>query len=142
MAPSLTERLAVLAASLVVQGDARGVAEALRIAGERLDAPPEAAPSPGLVRQHVQAMSMQVLGAAGYAAMTRGRLELAESVMTVLSEHTDVLDVLLAGRAAAGHLDGDLTIHVRVYTRRRIGDIAEDLVTVGFPEPRFSTAET
>lgn len=140
--PSITTRIATLAAQLVADGRVRTVDEAIRIASERLDAPPRSAPTAGVVRQHLQPMLMQTLGAEGYAAMTRRRLEVAEEVMTVLAERIDVLDVVLAGRAAAGHLDGDLALHIRVYTRRRIGELAQDLVDVGFAEPRFVTAET
>ncbi|MFO0875240.1 MAG: hypothetical protein U0575_14885 [Phycisphaerales bacterium] len=139
---TLTERLAIHAAQLVVDGGARDVEQAIRLAVERLGAAPSAAPTAGLVRQHLQPMLMQSLGADGYAAMTRRRLEVAEETMTVFAERNDVLDVVLAGRAAAGHLDGDLALHVRVYTRRRIGELAQDLVDVGFAEPRFATAET
>ncbi|HMN96198.1 MAG TPA: hypothetical protein PKC43_07785 [Phycisphaerales bacterium] len=138
----LTERVAIRAAQYVAEGSVRDVAGAIRVALEREHAPPGAAPTAGLVRRHLAPMLMQVLGAEGYPAMLRGRLELAESVMTVLEEHVDVIGTLLVGRAAAGRLDGDMTLHIRVYTRRRIGDIAEDLVTFGFEEPRFVTVES
>ena len=136
------ERVAIRAAQIMLDGAARDVDRAIALAIERLEAPLTAAPTAGRVRQHLQPMLMQTLGADGYAAMTRRRLEVAEEVMTVLAERTDVLDVVLAGRAAAGHLDGDLALHIRVYTRRRIGELAQDLVDVGFAEPRFVTAET
>lgn len=140
--PSITTRIATLAAQLVADGRVRTVDEAIRIASERLDAPPRSAPTAGVVRQHLQPMLMQTLGAEGYPAMTRERLELAESAMTVLATPTETLDVVLAGRAAKGQLDGDLTLHIRVYTRRRIAAIAQDLVDAGFEEPRFATAAT
>lgn len=138
----LTERVAIRAAQLVAEGAMRDVAGAIRAALQREHAPPEAAPTQGLVRRHLEPMLMQVLGAEGYPAMLRERLELAESVMTVIETHVDVIETLLVGRAAAGRLDGDVTLHVRAYTRRRIGDLAEDLVTVGFAEPRFVTVES
>jgi hypothetical protein len=142
MTPSITTRIATLAAQLVADGRVRTVEEAIRVALDRLDAPPRSAPSAGVVRQHLQPLLMQSLGAEGYPAMTRERLELAESAMTVLATPTETLDVVLAGRAAKGQLDGDVTLHIRVYTPRRIADIAQDLVDAGFEEPRFSTAET
>jgi hypothetical protein len=136
------EQIAQFAARLVARGDAPDVATGVQLALARLKAPPSLAPGHGEVRRHLQAISQQTLGAAGYAAMVRERLELAESVMTVLTELDEVVDVVLAGRAAAGHLDGDLTLHVRAYTRRLIGDLAEALVSVGYEEPTFVTAET
>lgn len=140
--PTPSDRIAVLAARLVCEGRAPTVREAIHVACERLELSEDEAPSHGLVRQHLQAMLMQELGAEGYQSMTRRRLEVAEEVMSTLEAHTDVLDVLLAGRGASGHLDGDLTLHIRVYTRRSITDLAEDLVLVGYEEPRFATAET
>lgn len=138
----MTERVAIRAAQLVAEGSVRDVAGAIRAALHREHAPPEAAPTPGVVRRHLEPMLMQVLGAEGYPAMLRARLELAENVMTVIETHVDVIETLLVGRAAAGRLDGDVTLHIRAYTRRRISDIAEDLVTVGFEEPRFVTVES
>jgi len=140
--PSPTDRIAVLAARLVCAGRIATVQEAIHVASERLELLDSDAPSHGLVRRHLQAMLMQELGAEGYQSMTRRRLEVAEEVMSTLAAHTDVVDVLLAGRGASGHLDGDLTLHIRVYTRRTITDLAEDLVLVGYEEPRFATAET
>ena len=45
----------------------------------------------------------------------------------------------LAGRGAAGRLDGDPTLHLRVSTASAIGVIAAALVEAGFAEPTFET---
>lgn len=140
------EQVAALAARLVADDRAATVREAVGMAVDRLHAAPSALPSEGLVRRHLQPRLMQRLGAEGYASMIARREELAETVMTIMAGLPGVVDVVLAGRAARGQLDGDVTLHLRVYTRRAIGELAQALLDVGaalgWGEPRFSTADT
>ena len=51
-------------------------------------------------------------------------------------------EALLVGRAARGHVDGGVTLHVRVYTEAPIRRIVEVLVDHGYEEPTFETANT
>ena len=132
----------MLAARSVADGRQPTVQQALRAAMEESGAPPTAAPSLGEVRRHLQPMLMQSLGAEGYEAMVRRRRAVAEELMGILVDLPGVLDVVLAGRAAKGQMDGDLTLHLRVYTRTPIGALAQAVVDAGFEEPTFSTAET
>lgn len=101
-----------------------------------------ARPGVGRVRQHLQAMSMQSLGLEGYADLKRSVLVEAEELMTALEEMFQDISTLLAGRGARGQVDGGVTLHIRMYTRRAVGDIARQLVELGYDEPEFETAET
>jgi hypothetical protein len=49
---------------------------------------------------------------------------------------------MLVGRAAQGFFDAGVTIHVRLYTRQDIGELARILVEYGYDEPEFATSET
>jgi hypothetical protein len=134
--------VAILAAQLVAEGRQPTVRSAILAAMAALGAPPAAAPGEGLVRQHLQPMLMRALGAEGYSQLHRHRGETIDEVATLLATAPGVEEVVLAGRAAKGQLDGDVTAHLRVYTRTPIGELARCLVDAGCEEPRFSTAET
>jgi len=137
-----TTRVAILAAQLVAEKREPTVRSAIRAAMEALDAPPRSEPSEGAVRQHLQPLLMQTLGAAGYDALQRRREETIDEIASLLATAPGVEEVVLAGRAAKGQLDGDVVAHLRVYTRTRIGELAGHLVATGCEEPRFSTAAT
>ena len=94
------------------------------------------------MRKHAQARAMQALGEDGYAESVREVLRAAERVMTVLDEAIPFAVPLLVGRAAQGLIDGGVTVHVRLYTRTPIGDVAQTLVEFGYDEPDFETAAT
>ena len=47
----------------------------------------------------------------------------------------------LSGRAARGHLEGELLLHLRAVTDRPIGMLAGVLVSAGFDEPDFDSFE-
>ncbi len=85
---------------------------------------------------------MQAQGSEGYALSVADVWRVAERIMTVLAEAVPDAEPLLAGRAAQGLIDGGVTLHVRVYTRVSIGDVAQTLVDFGYEEPGFETAET
>jgi len=137
------DHIAREAARLLHRGRAPTVAEAIRRAADQLGVDdPASWPGPGRVRRHVQAMSMQALGDAGYAESIRQVWVVAERLMTLLeASHLDVR-TLLAGRAAEGHIDGGVTLHVRAYTDLPIGVLAETLLRFGYDEPEFDTART
>jgi hypothetical protein len=85
---------------------------------------------------------MQALGDQGYTESVREVWRAAERIMTVLTEALTDAEPLLVGRAAKGRIDGGVTVHVRLYTRTPIGDVAQSLVEFGYDEPAFTTAET
>ena len=85
---------------------------------------------------------MQVLGREGYDESVREVWRAAERVMTVLDDAVPDAVPLLVGRAAQGLIDCGVTVHVRLYTRAPIGDVAQTLVDFGYDEPDFETAHT
>ncbi|MHC4992334.1 MAG: hypothetical protein ACYTGC_15280 [Planctomycetota bacterium] len=139
---TIADRIAAEAARLFEDGRAPTVRGAIRLAADRLELADAPWPSVGRVRQHVQARSMQELGAEGYRERVAGIYEVAEEVMAALEEGLDDARTLLVGRAARGHVDGDGRLHVRAYTECDIGEIAEVLVSFGYDEPAFETADT
>ena len=120
----------------------RSVGEAIRAAASALGYQDAPLPGHGTVRKHVQAQAMQALGEQGYAESVREVWRVAERVMTVLDEAIPDAVGLLVGRAAQGLIDGGVTVHVRLYTRTPIGDVAQTLVEFGYDEPDFETAAT
>ena len=142
MTDSRKDAIAREAARLVEAGRAGNISEAIKRAAEALGLQHAAMPGAGRVRRHVQAMSMQALGDAGYAESVRSVWRIAERLMTVLVEAIPDAEPLLMGRAAQGLIDGGVTLHVRLYTETEIGDIAHTLVEFGYEEPAFETADT
>ena len=49
---------------------------------------------------------------------------------------------VLCGRGARGQFDGGAQLHVRLYARAELPEIAQLLVEEGFEEPSFETVET
>jgi len=130
--------LAQQAARLVHAGKVESVDEAIHHAIEDTGWVEVPRPSRSLVRRHVQGLTMQAIGAAKYQMRIVDVWEVAVRVMAVL----DDCDPHLLGRAACGHIDGGVTLYLRVCTSRRIGALAQRLVEAGFEEPRFSTADS
>jgi len=96
------------------------------------------APSHGHVRRHIQGFAMQTMGEHGYADEVARTLAIAEEVMTVFEDARPIL----AGRASKGQIAGGVTLHIRIYTNRPVGQIAQTLVDFGYEEPRIETINT
>ncbi len=142
MPDSRTDAIAREAARLIESGRSDTLAQAIRAAAEGLGFHDAQLPSHGRVRRHAQALAMQALGDAGYAEAIRGVWRVAERLMTVVDEAMPEVDPLLVGRAAQGHIDGGVTVHIRLYTEAPIGDLARTLVGFGYDEPAFETVNT
>jgi hypothetical protein len=137
-----TDAIAREAARLVSLGSVESIEHAIGRAAETLGFDTARLPTPGRVRQHLQAMTMQQLGAEGYNDVVRSVLDAAEQVMTVLEMADHDARTLLMGRAARGHVDGGVTLHIRLYCDVSVTHIAALLVEHGYVEPVFETAET
>jgi len=137
-----TDAIAREAARLIESSRSRSVGEAIRAAANALGYQDAPFPGHGRVRKHAQARAMQALGEEGYAESVREILRAAERVMTVLDEAIPDAVLLLVGRAAQGLIDAGVTVHIRLYTRTSIGDVAQTLVEFGYDEPDFETAAT
>lgn len=135
---SRIDLLAQEAARLVHAGKVESIDDAIRRAVEETGWVEVPRPSKGLVRRHVQGLSMQEIGAEAYRRRIVNVWETAERVMNAL----DDCDPHLLGRAARGHIDAGVTLYIRVFTSQRIGMLAQRLVDAGFPEPDFSTADS
>lgn len=134
------DRIAIQAAILIETGRVARISEAIRSAADALGVTQGPMPSHAAVRKHAQAMAMQAMGEADYRASRLQVLRIAEELMTLLDQAG--FETLLSGRAAAGHLDADVKLHIRVYTDAAIGELAKLLVDFGYEEPQFETAET
>lgn len=139
---SQTDQIAREAARLISTKRVEGVEPAIRAAIDALDAHDAPPPSHARVRQHAQAMSMQLLGDAEYVANRRNIWIIAEELMSSLEFAMPDAASMLAGRAAAGHFDADPHLHLRLHTDAPIGEIARHIVEHEYEEPRFVTAET
>lgn len=145
-ADAVADAVAREAARLLAQHKATDMAEALRLANAAVDRGHHHPPSANRVRQHAQAMSMQAMGEAAYRAQHARWLAIAEELMTTIEQALPGARTLLVGRAAAakgGHFDADPALHIRVYTRIAISDVARTLATFGCddPEMKFPTLE-
>jgi len=87
-------------------------------------------------------MAMQSMGEAAYNAKRVRIWQIAEQIMTVFEHVMSDAEPALVGRAAEGQIDAGVTIHIRLYARNSISDIAAALVQFGYDEPSFQTAET
>ena len=137
-----TDRIAFEAARLFASGQVDSLPVAIRQAVEALGLHQTPPPSPGRVRQHLQARSMQALGDVGYQKAVDDFLNIAQKIMALLEASFDDLETFLVGRAAKGFCDGGTTLHIRMYTKQSVGLIAARLVEGGYEEPEFRTAET
>ncbi|MBT8485465.1 MAG: hypothetical protein HKO59_03635 [Phycisphaerales bacterium] len=130
------------AARLVATGVSADVTHAIRLATERLGPSDAHAPGSGRVRAHLRAMTEQTLGAEGYRAEVRRVWSIAETLMTLIEETLPDARTTLAGRGAEGKIDGGVTLHLRVGTERPLAELVDRLVTHGYEEPAFETANT
>ncbi len=113
---------------------AASIDEALRRARPGSPRPPES-----LVRRHLEGLGEEERGQAGHAESLRAtRASIAEWMETLAGLPGEPA-VHLVGRAAAGELEGDLDVHLRVATDLPIGELAATLVAHGAPEPDFSS---
>lgn len=136
------DRIARRAAAMVAAGHEHDIHRAIRLAAETLGfAHGAPLPSDGEVRRHLQGMAQEALGAEGYRAEVDETLALAAEVMECL-ERAFSARTLLCGRGARGQFDGGAHLHVRLYARADLGDIAQVLVDHGFEEPAFETVDT
>lgn len=136
------DRIARRAAALVASGRVPDLGAAVRLAAESLGFSHGAPlPSDAEVRRHLRGMSEEAMGQGGYDALVDETLGLAEAVMATL-ERAFGARTMLAGRGARGQFDGGAELHVRLYARAELADIAALLVDLGFEEPSFETVET
>lgn len=139
------ERIAAEAARRLESGRAESIEGAIDavVAGEATErgnrTPPR--PTANQVRRHLQALAQERLGLEGYRADLAATLAVASEAMEVLERRVPGCATSLAGRAAAGRLDGDVDLHIRAATRAAVGALAAALVAEGFDEPRFETVE-
>jgi hypothetical protein len=139
---AVRDRIARRAAALVAAGREHDVHRAIRVAAESLGfARGAPLPSDGEVRRHLQGMAEEALGAEGYRARVDDTLAFAAQSMELL-ERAFVGRTLLCGRGARGQFDGGAELHVRLYARADLAEIARVLVDAGFDEPSFETVDT
>jgi hypothetical protein len=138
----LRDRIARRAAALVAAGREPDVRRAIRIAAETMGFSRGAPlPSDCEVRRHLRGMAQEALGDAGYRERVEDTHALAAAVMSALERAFGGL-TLLCGRGARGQFDGGASLHVRLYARAELADVAQLLVDEGFAEPAFETSET
>lgn len=137
-----TDQIAREAARLIELGRTDDIDSAIRIATDALGFRGAPQPGQGRVRKHAQAMAMQALGAEAYGETRIKIWQIAEQVMSVFEHAMPDTAALLVGRAAQGFFDAGVTIHIRLYTRQPVEEIARVLVEYGYDEPTFETAET
>lgn len=138
----LRDRIARRAAALVAAGREPDIHRAIRIAAGKMGFSHGAPlPSEGEVRRHLQGMAQEALGQAGYGERVGETLALAAAVMGAL-ERAFGGRTLLCGRGARGQFDGGASLHVRLYARAELADVAQLLVDEGFAEPSFETVDT
>lgn len=133
-----TDRIAREAARLLEGGKIARLDEAIRKAADVLKLGAVRLPTHGHVRRHVQGMAMQAMGAEAYAQEVRDIWRQAEEIMTILEDWGPVLN----GRAAKGLIDAGVTLHIKIFMKRRIGEAAQRLEDFGCDEGEFGTAET
>ena len=134
--------LAREAARLLVEGEAVDAASALRVVAERFRGAPVTMPTAARVRQHLEAMLMQRLGAEGYAQRVARRMEVADELLSAVDAVTAGDPGYLVGRGAAGAAEPEGTIHLRVYTDLAARHIADQLRDLGCNDPHIRTAIT
>jgi hypothetical protein len=137
-----TDEIAREAARLIETGRIDGLAQAIHQASHALGYHGVPLPGKGRVRKHAQAMAMQALGEEAYLKRRRRMWEVAEELLAAIDHALPEVNALLVGRAAEGHMDAGVTIHVRLYTRQALPEIVKTLVELGYGEPAFETADT
>ncbi|MHC4427623.1 MAG: hypothetical protein ACYS0D_03355 [Planctomycetota bacterium] len=142
MTDDRTDQIAREAARLLERGQAGSIGEAVRAAAEQLGFRDAELPGHGRVRKHAGAMALQALGDVGYGERVREVQQVAERLMTVFTEVLPDARTFFVGRAARGLIDGGVTVHIRLYTRNSITELAGTLVDYGYDEPSFETVNT
>lgn len=142
MSDPRTDEIAREAARLIETGRVDRIDQAIHDASHALGHRGVALPGHGRVRKHAQAMAMQALGEEVYLQRRRRMLEVAEEMLAAIDHALPEVDALLVGRAAEGHIDAGVTIHLRLYTRQSLTEIVKTLVDLGYHEPTFETANT
>jgi hypothetical protein len=142
MVDERTDRIARQAARLIGTGQVAAVADAIRTAADLLGLRDAPLPTHGLVRRHVQGMSMQAMGAEAYDKSVRAVWRLADELMSTIEQIAPGSRPLLVGRAVKGHVDVDARVNVRIHTRVPTHQLVAALVDYGYPEPAFDTADT
>lgn len=137
-----TDNIAREAARLMQAGKIERIDTAIHAAASSVGAHDVRLPGHGLVRSHIQGMAMQTLGKEGYNQSVRNIWETAEQLMTLLEQSLPDTQTLLVGRAAKGQIDGGVTVHVRLYTKSQITEIAQMLTDFEYSEPTFDTVDT
>jgi hypothetical protein len=136
------DRIARRAAALVAAGHEPDIHRAIRRAAETLGFSHGAPlPSDVEVRRHLQGMAQEAMGAEAYDEAVEETLGLAAQCMETL-ERAFGGPTLLAGRGARGQFDGGAELHLRLYARAELPDIARVLAELGMDEPTFETVET
>jgi hypothetical protein len=136
------DRIARRAAALFAAGGEPDIHRAIRRAAETLGFAHDARlPSEGEVRRHLQGMAQEAMGAEAYDEEVAETLGLAAQCMETL-ERAFGGPTLLAGRGARGQFDGGAELHLRLYARAELPDIARVLAELGMEEPSFETVET
>ena len=137
-----TDNIAREAARLIHAGEVEQIDAAIHSAAASLGACDAELPRHGLVRSHAQGMAMQTLGKEGYEQSIQNIWETAEQLMTLLEQALPDAQTLLVGRAAKGQIDAGVTVHVRLYTKSSITDIAQIITEFEYNEPTFDTVDT
>ena len=137
-----TDEIAREAARLIEIGRVDRVDQAIHDASHTLGHHSVPLPGHGRVRKHAQAMAMQAMGEEAYHCRRRRMWLVAEEMLSAIDHALPEVDALLVGRAAEGHIDAGVTIHIRLYTRHALQDIVTSLVELGYDEPMFETAST
>lgn len=137
-----TDRIARRAARLIGTGQVAAVSDAIRTAADVLGLRDAPLPTHGLVRRHVQGMSMQAMGAEAYHESVVAVWRLADELMSTLEQIAPDSRPMLVGRAVKGHVDADARVNVRIHTRIPTHRLVAVLVDYGYPEPEFDTADT
>lgn len=137
-----TDEIAREAARLIENGRVDRIDQAIYIASHGLGYRGVPLPGHGRVRKHAQAMAMQALGEEAYVQRRRRMLEVAEEILAAIDHALPEVEALLVGRAAEGHIDAGVTIHIRLYMRQALIEIVRALADMGYDEPAFETANT
>jgi hypothetical protein len=142
MSDQRTNEIAFEAARLLDDGAVEEISAAVRAAVDQLGHHDAPRPSEGRIRKHLQALSMSAVGAEAYGEDVKRILATVEQIMALVDLLFDDVESMLVGRGALGLVDGPTALHVRLYTRRPLRDIATVLVAHGYTDPAFETADT
>jgi hypothetical protein len=137
-----TDQIAREAARLIQVGRGMDVHAAIHEAAASLGLQGARLPSVERVRKHAQAMAMQAMGEEDYEAKRRQMWETAEQLMAALEFALPDSSTKLVGRAAEGHLDAGVAVHIRLRSNEAVPAIVDQLTLLGYEKVSFRTAET